>query len=661
MKLFLTGIQVPDQVVLSSYGDGTYTGTAAYSLTVDNAGNVIESSLPSVDGTGTANFIPKWVDTDTLTSSIMREEVITGVPYIGVGTAAEEFIQFKVNNYIASKGEYGPDNFVYLKPIGEVEIQQVRPTVKLVTYLAGINDAWIIDVRSDEAGLVIRPDGTLGSTNASFTVRNKTDVTKFKVDLPNNLVASYSTFVLDGGTTPLELRFLEDFTNGVHYTGFKAPASLAADLMYTMPSVAPANGQVLAWNTGGGLSWETVSAGSGDVSKVGTPVDNQVAVWTGDGTIEGTTGFTYNGSNLQLTGDIGSTGTRITKGWFTDLQVTNAIAGSVTGNAATVTTNANLTGHVTSTGNAAVLGSFTVAQLNTAISDGTIATGGGTATGTNTGDQTITLTGDVTGTGTGSFATTIAVGAGGIYEGSGTIASATVSTLTSTSTFEIDYAGGNDAIKIDDTAGTTTFSSKTTGALTIASDIVSLQGKSATSVVSELRFYEASVNGSNYVGLKAPAVLAGDPVFTLPTQLPSTTQFMTSTVTGVLSFSQVRNFRNFFALNSDGHVNVTADQNEDGITFYSDDNSIRMVGDNAYGGLSDDAITFRLAIDKLTNSLTDLTLASADTFVVWDATASANKSLTVQSLTDYIDTAIGGGGGGGRRVFCLFWWQAACG
>jgi len=116
----------------------------------------------------------------------------------------------------------------------------------------------------------------------------------------------------------------------------------------------------------GDNSWVT-PAGSGDVSKVGTPVNNQVGVWTGDGTIEGATNFTYDGSNLQVTGDIGSTGTRITKGWFTDLQVTNAIAGSVTGNAATVTTNANLTGHITSTGNAAVLGSFTLAQLDTAM------------------------------------------------------------------------------------------------------------------------------------------------------------------------------------------------------------------------------------------------------------------------------------------------------
>ena len=49
-------------------------------------------------------------------------------------------------------------------------------------------------------------------------------------------------------------------------------------------------------NLGGG--------GGGDVSKVGTPVDNQVGVWTGDGTIEGTSGFTYSGTSLSITGKI---------------------------------------------------------------------------------------------------------------------------------------------------------------------------------------------------------------------------------------------------------------------------------------------------------------------------------------------------------------------
>lgn len=49
----------------------------------------------------------------------------------------------------------------------------------------------------------------------------------------------------------------------------------------------------------GDNTWATISAG-GDVSKVGTPVNNQMAVWTGDGTLEGTSDFTYDGTNLNL-------------------------------------------------------------------------------------------------------------------------------------------------------------------------------------------------------------------------------------------------------------------------------------------------------------------------------------------------------------------------
>lgn len=39
---------------------------------------------------------------------------------------------------------------------------------------------------------------------------------------------------------------------------------------------------------------------AGDVTKVGTPVNNQVGVWTGDGTLEGTTDFTYDATALNV-------------------------------------------------------------------------------------------------------------------------------------------------------------------------------------------------------------------------------------------------------------------------------------------------------------------------------------------------------------------------
>jgi hypothetical protein len=107
--------------------------------------------------------------------------------------------------------------------------------------------------------------------------------------------------------------------------------------------------------------------------------------------------------------------------------LTGTASGLTAGN---VTTNANLTGEVTSVGNAATITTAAVTLAKMAnVATGTVfyrktaATGVPEVqtlatlktdlglTGTNSGDQTITLTGDVTGSGTGSFAVTIAAGA----------------------------------------------------------------------------------------------------------------------------------------------------------------------------------------------------------------------------------------------------------
>lgn len=123
-----------------------------------------------------------------------------------------------------------------------------------------------------------------------------------------------------------------------------------------------------------GTNVNIASAGVLDVAsrfEVSSPADGKVKFtnWAGtagvvfnvttDGTLllrnrtdAGAGSLALGAGDLTMTGSLGATGARLTKGWFTDLQVTNAIAGSVTGNAATVTTNANLTGPITSAGNA---------------------------------------------------------------------------------------------------------------------------------------------------------------------------------------------------------------------------------------------------------------------------------------------------------------------
>ena len=53
----------------------------------------------------------------------------------------------------------------------------------------------------------------------------------------------------------------------------------------------------------GTSSWKSLGggdAGSGDVTKVGTPVNNQIGIWTGDGTLEGDANFTWDGTSASL-------------------------------------------------------------------------------------------------------------------------------------------------------------------------------------------------------------------------------------------------------------------------------------------------------------------------------------------------------------------------
>ncbi|NDD74657.1 MAG: hypothetical protein EBZ40_06740, partial [Gammaproteobacteria bacterium] len=58
-----------------------------------------------------------------------------------------------------------------------------------------------------------------------------------------------------------------------------------------------------------------------------------------------------------------------------------------------------------------------------------------------------------------------------------------------------------------------------------------------TTATNELRLYELAANGTNYVGLKAPAALVGDTVYTLPTAYPAASgSILASDTNGVLTW-----------------------------------------------------------------------------------------------------------------------------
>ena len=57
------------QATLHGYGSGNFTGTAAKTLAVDSSGNIIETDGGgTIDGSGAANKLAIWSDSDTLTS-----------------------------------------------------------------------------------------------------------------------------------------------------------------------------------------------------------------------------------------------------------------------------------------------------------------------------------------------------------------------------------------------------------------------------------------------------------------------------------------------------------------------------------------------------------------------------------------------------------------
>ena len=62
-------------------------------------------------------------------------------------------------------------------------------------------------------------------------------------------------------------------------------------------------GEVMVYNGTSGL-WENSLETFGNVFKIGIPEDNQLVVWTGDGTAEGTASLTFDGDDLVVDGGV---------------------------------------------------------------------------------------------------------------------------------------------------------------------------------------------------------------------------------------------------------------------------------------------------------------------------------------------------------------------
>ena len=151
-----------------------------------------------------------------------------------------------------------------------------------------------------------------------------------------------------------------------------------------------------------------------------------------------------------------------------------------------------------------------------------------------------------------------------------------------------------------------------------------------SSVGGKATFAEGTDNGSNKVTLKAPDTLAADLTLILPTADGTNGQILTTNGSGQLAFSSPAS-SSFTISDNLGVPNTDSFSTGGTLTFAGSAGVKTTVSDNQVAIAAD-----------ITGATALTSLADADEFLVYDASATANKKITAEDIGDYIYAAVSG-------------------
>ena len=116
---------------------------------------------------------------------------------------------------------------------------------------------WVIAyVPGDASNISFTPYGTVASSNVQGAVQELVDE---KLNLTGGTLTG--NLVLNNQN---DVRFGEATANGSNYVAFQAPASIASDVVWTLPATdATVSGHALKSDAAGNLSWGTAGGAAG--------------------------------------------------------------------------------------------------------------------------------------------------------------------------------------------------------------------------------------------------------------------------------------------------------------------------------------------------------------------------------------------------------------
>jgi hypothetical protein len=133
---------------------------------------------------------------------------------------------------------------------GQLWLDTTSPTTPTLKYYDGADDISLATI-DHSANTVNWLDSTVSITGLSTTA------TGTVLTLSDSASTSTVNLIIDNQK---EIRFRETTANGTNYVALKAPASVSADLTFTLPATDGTNGQALITNGSGVLSFTSFSA-----------------------------------------------------------------------------------------------------------------------------------------------------------------------------------------------------------------------------------------------------------------------------------------------------------------------------------------------------------------------------------------------------------------